>query len=658
MRILRRKKHDFTISRAGIKHRSLLEQPDVHFYGALKFKLNGKYKDCLALLRSTHISIRDRKHLENIIATVRLDKGVRFHIQQDDSNGDVSNGNNSPSDMPSTSQMVKFELHVGSSGHGRAVEFDESFYTKHEFKCKSVDVRNLWKTYILALVDGIHPKDSDVILLPGQIVQIEKMIETEKKRRSERSLTSTPRVSSSSSDDPSSHSRRHGGKVSAHKSKSLHPHPAANATKEAGHKFYKDGSKGIPSYFFENVSREMAEAVLTMGDMYGNVLMRRSTSYPNSYALSFRSTINRSIEIFHYEISPIRKHSTLELYYEIKMEGRHPKFRCLNDVVKYFVKLTDGLAHCFTTNDLDKLGVKQPPYATHYEPPTEYFEDDEKNLPASPRSPVTAHPPLPPIPRQHVQHQDDPNSEEITPLPASDTDEDILQFVEPINRVLRGVSPECESPRMKPALKEPYKSSMRETDSPRKPSLKQPEMHGKSSAGLKKEQTPQDGDLDKAAVKPFPDRSALNPKPSSGHSVTFVPPPPPPPAPHMAHRPRSPDASQRHAVMPKSGLKVQPDRKQFAPEKNLFRIALECEEKAGSKDAAVIDGGVDGDVITEAKDLACQLKGNVKSRVANLETEPDKKAVPNFSRPPKKDFMGELAEKLKIRRQVVEQTCW
>lgn len=76
------------------------------------------------------------------------------------------------------------------------------------------------------------------------------------------------------------------------------------------------------SYFFENISREMAEAILTMGDMFGNLLMRRSTSYPNSYALSFRSTVSRTTEIFHYEIGPLRKHNSIDLYFEIKMEGR------------------------------------------------------------------------------------------------------------------------------------------------------------------------------------------------------------------------------------------------------------------------------------------------------------------------------------------------
>ena len=66
----------------------------------------------------------------------------------------------------------------------------------------------------------------------------------------------------------------------------------------------------------------MAEAILTLGHMYGNLLMRRSTTFPNSYALSFRSVVNRNTEIFNYEVGPFTKSHSMETYYEIKMEGK------------------------------------------------------------------------------------------------------------------------------------------------------------------------------------------------------------------------------------------------------------------------------------------------------------------------------------------------
>ncbi|OQV14486.1 hypothetical protein BV898_11328 [Hypsibius exemplaris] len=718
MGILRRRQNETSLSRLGLKHRHLLEQPDVYFHGPIRFKIDGSYRNCLALLRPGHLSIRDRKNLEKIDATIRLTKGITFHTNGTSiTAGQVhSNTNNviGRRAAPEKARLVKFEIHTTGSppavttttAHGQATEIADSDQPedacqlrKYEFKCKSQAVRDLWKAYILALSAGISPSDCGVHLLPGQIMQIDRLLEMEQKRRS--SQRSLPPVTSRSSTETAMSTVSHKGRHSEHrtplqKSKSAHTSSTvAVARDNTRHKFYKDSSKGVPSYFFEYISREMSEAILTMGSMYGNLLMRRSTSFPNSYALSFRSILNRNTEIFHYEIGPFKKNNSIDHYFEIKMEGKHPKFKCLNDVVKYFIRLTDGLAKCFTTNDLETLGIKQPPYATHYEPPADYEEHpDHGRKPAAP----------PPLPAQNGRTQSvkqrssksgDPNCEEIIMLNDDDDDDDDNEDADTftgssVSHVRQSLPPTPPAPLQKSKSSSPKtsedtpKAQRREQQSvrftietaadgdaepipearqqpvrqknveriPSPPKLTSPSPPKKTAPAVPAAAPA------KAVVQKSDTFSTPTHCPAATKSTAApVPVPPPPPPPFVSSPPATPlhsDANKKlSAVVGKCPSKHQAAdrRSQFAPtEKNLFRIALECEEEVGKNNP---------DSIKDSSELARQLKGNVKLRVASLEVDDvtGKLVAPNFSRPQKKDFMGELAEKLKLRRQVVEQVC-
>ncbi|GAV04841.1 hypothetical protein RvY_15058-2 [Ramazzottius varieornatus] len=172
-----------------------------------------------------------------------------------------------------------------------------------------------------------------------------------------------------------------------------------------------------------------------------------------------------------------------------------------------------------------------------------------------------------------------------------------------------------------------------------------------------------------AASKSSSAFSAHSTVPPPQHTSPIPPPPPPPAVVKSQPLKTVVNANGQRGMVNKKPTTVTvsaakgamtklPDRRtQFVPEKNLFRIALECEEKATS---AATPAATDEEVIQDSSELASHFKGNVKSRIAFLEVNepPTKAAAPNYSRPHKKDFMGELAERLKIRRQLVEQTCW
>ena len=100
---------------------------------------------------------------------------------------------------------------------------------------------------------------------------------------------------------------------------------------------------------------------------------------------------------------------------------------------------------------------------------------------------------------------------------------------------------------------------------------------------------------------------------------TAIPKPPPPPP--MASGTPSVTELKKPGIG-KAVLKGAADRRtQFAPaEKNLFRIALECEEEAGKSRNNSGTGSGDS-MIKDSSDLAQKLMGNVKSRVASLEVD-------------------------------------
>lgn len=224
------------------------------------------------------------------------------------------------------------------------------------------------------------------------------------------------------------------------------------------------------------------------------------------------------------------------------------------------------------------------------EPPTDY---DDKDLPSPPppsssssaRSALSA-----PTPRSKEQsHGDDPNSEEITEsLPAEEDENDkIVQFLEPISRIMEGISAPIQE---RPASEVAVPARKHHIVTPAEQFLhRRASFAAPAEFGRKTDHIP--------AAQQF---SAIS-------GIKSHPPPPPPPLPTADYlRPRP-------LVPLKPALKPPQCRKQFAPEKNLFRIALEYEETP------------EVEVVKDPKELADQLKGNVKSRVADLEPDPAKK---------------------------------
>ena len=119
-------------------------------------------------------------------------------------------------------------------------------------QCKSPAARDLWKAYILALSAGISPSDCGVHLLPGQAMQIDRLLEMEQKRRtSQRSLgpsitpRSTAETSALSTVSLKERHSDHHHRTPLQKSKSAFTQ-IANHDHQCRHKFYKDSSKNTP----------------------------------------------------------------------------------------------------------------------------------------------------------------------------------------------------------------------------------------------------------------------------------------------------------------------------------------------------------------------------------------------------------------------------
>ncbi|XP_014668177.1 PREDICTED: uncharacterized protein LOC106809570 [Priapulus caudatus] len=136
------------------------------------------------------------------------------------------------------------------------------------------------------------------------------------------------------------------------------------------HKFYIDGTGNgshrfagsqyaTPSWFFENMSRNSAEVVLTRGKKYGNILVRQSNSYSGNYVISARYDHGNSIEICHYEVEAHTLASDDIEFELIVGPGKHPRQPSLTDTLIYFMKLNPGLVP-MVTNNWDTLGIKTP----------------------------------------------------------------------------------------------------------------------------------------------------------------------------------------------------------------------------------------------------------------------------------------------------------
>ena len=114
-------------------------------------------------------------------------------------------------------------------------------------------MRDLWKAHILAIAAGISPTECNVHLLPGQVMQIERLLEMEQRRRSgHRSSAFSPdgrpgvgdRTRMASQKGRQTENMQPRGPM--HKSKSLYGYALPNQEVASRHKFYKDAGRGVP----------------------------------------------------------------------------------------------------------------------------------------------------------------------------------------------------------------------------------------------------------------------------------------------------------------------------------------------------------------------------------------------------------------------------
>ncbi|XP_064609551.1 calphotin-like [Liolophura sinensis] len=130
------------------------------------------------------------------------------------------------------------------------------------------------------------------------------------------------------------------------------------------HKFYNDSpgqprQQTVPSWFFENCSRQLSEMILEKGKDYGNVLMRESVTFKDngSYVISLRRDSPRGSECEHFEVIQTAAG------YQINVENIHQPCRCLQDVMNYFLQAAgSSYTYPFVTNDLAALGIHRPHY--------------------------------------------------------------------------------------------------------------------------------------------------------------------------------------------------------------------------------------------------------------------------------------------------------
>ncbi|KAI0226025.1 hypothetical protein LSAT2_023273 [Lamellibrachia satsuma] len=119
------------------------------------------------------------------------------------------------------------------------------------------------------------------------------------------------------------------------------------------HLFYRDSTRNrdVPSWFFDGCDRTQAECLLTSNRKFGNVLMRPSTTFPDShkYVISMRRDVSGGTNLNHYEV--VRSAEG----YSINVDNKHSPMKCLSEVMDYFITVAGPSAQPMKSNNMSKM---------------------------------------------------------------------------------------------------------------------------------------------------------------------------------------------------------------------------------------------------------------------------------------------------------------
>ncbi|XP_050399855.2 uncharacterized protein LOC126817096 isoform X2 [Patella vulgata] len=237
--------------------------------------------------------------------------------------------------------------------------------TKHfnKFKCKKFSERELWRAYIIGISTGSIPDDLD--LMKGQICMIRDEIEQFHQNRNQ-PLLPRRRLESDSSPSPSGGSVNSGfsnpeDSIDEKFAVYLEMNNPSNGGPFMRHKFWNEHDRtDVPSWFFVNCTRELAEKILKKNPEFGNTLMRESCSYRGNGSYTITKHVNIGGDsLVHFEVIRVAAG------YKINAENAPQVSTCLSDVMSHFVHLSGAQAtKLFLTNNLKKLGLDNPDYQT------------------------------------------------------------------------------------------------------------------------------------------------------------------------------------------------------------------------------------------------------------------------------------------------------
>ncbi|KAK6180384.1 hypothetical protein SNE40_012551 [Patella caerulea] len=237
--------------------------------------------------------------------------------------------------------------------------------TKHfnKFKCKKFSERELWRAYIIGISTGSIPEDLD--LMKGQICMIKDEIKQFHQNRNQ-PLLPRRRPESDSSPSPSGGSLHSGfsnpeDSIEEKFPEYLEMNNPNNGGPFMRHKFWNEHDRtDVPSWFFVNCTRELAEKILKKNPEFGNTLMRESCSYRGNGSYTITKHVNFGVDsLVHFEVIRVAAG------YKINAENAPQVSTCLADVMTHFVHLSGAQAtKLFLTNNLKKLGLDNPDYQT------------------------------------------------------------------------------------------------------------------------------------------------------------------------------------------------------------------------------------------------------------------------------------------------------
>ncbi|XP_064619375.1 uncharacterized protein LOC135482855 [Lineus longissimus] len=152
------------------------------------------------------------------------------------------------------------------------------------------------------------------------------------------------------------------------------------------HRFYtnKGNCHNVPSWFFENCTRDSAEMILTLGKRYGNTMMRESTTYrqSGSYVIDTREETQRGSSIRHFEIIRVAEGFKIDL-----IDIKHEPMACLTEVMNFFTQSRGAGSDSrpMSTNDRSLIGLPEVEYDRVLNPyqassPTARSPPDEEDI--------------------------------------------------------------------------------------------------------------------------------------------------------------------------------------------------------------------------------------------------------------------------------------